>query len=99
MIKVEVTKDTISLQGHAMYADYGKDIVCAAVSSTVITATEMIAAIDESVIDVKELSDKLLIIINKHDQITDKLLDTMLNLLKEIEKKYPQNIKITNKEE
>ena len=99
MIKVEVTKDNISIHGHAMYDDYGKDIVCAAVSSTVITSVESIASIDKTAIDVKEATDKLTITINKHDKITDKLIDTMLNLLKEIEKKYPKNIKITNKEE
>ena len=99
MIKVEVTKDTISIKGHAMYDDYGKDIVCAAVSSTVITSVEMIASIDENAITVNESTDKLTITINKHDTIIDKLTNTMINLLKEIEKKYPKNIKITNKEE
>ena len=99
MIKVEVTKDNISIHGHAMYDDYGKDIVCAAVSSTVITSIESIASIDKDSIDVKESTDKLIIMINKHDTITDKLIKTMINLLKEIEKKYPKNIKITNKEE
>ena len=43
MIKVEVTKDNISIHGHAMYDDYGKDIVCAAVSSIVMTSVESIA--------------------------------------------------------
>ena len=99
MIKVEVTKDTISIKGHAMYDDYGKDIVCAAVSSTVITSVEMIASIDENAITVNEATNKLTITINKHDTIIDKLTNTMINLLKEIEKKYPKNIKITNKEE
>ncbi len=42
MIKVSVTKKNqqiqeVSIQGHAMYDDFGKDIVCAAVSSCVIT--------------------------------------------------------------
>ena len=44
-------------------------------------------------------SDKIDIIINTHDDITDKLIDNMLTCLKEIEKQYPKNIKITNKEE
>ena len=99
MIKVEVTKEHISILGHAMYDDYGKDIVCAAVSSIVMTSVEGIAAIDNSSIDVKQTQDKLEIIINKHDDITNKLIKTMINLLTELEKKYPKNIKITNKEE
>ena len=43
MIKVKLTKNNnyykrIIITGHANYDDFGKDIVCAAVSSTVITS-------------------------------------------------------------
>lgn len=99
MIKVEVTKKDIRVIGHAMYDDYGKDIVCAAVSSIVMTSVEGIASIKEDAIDVKEEKDKLTIIINSYDEVTTKLITTMINLLKELQKKYPENIKITNKEE
>lgn len=99
MIKVEVTKKNISILGHSMYDDYGKDIVCAAVSSIVMTSVEGIASIDESAIDIEQSKDNLNIIINKHDNITNKLIKTMINLLRELEKKYPKNIKIINKEE
>ena len=98
MIKIEVSNDKIIILGHAMFDDYGKDIVCAAVSSVVITTVEGIARIDETAIDIKQ-NKNLTIIINKHDIIIDKLIDNMLNLLKELENKYPKNIKITNKEE
>ena len=99
MIKVEVHKDNISIHGHAMYDDYGKDIVCAAVSSIVMTSVESIASLNKEAIDLEEDKDKITIIINEHDTNTDKLIDTMIDLLKELEKKYPKNIKITNKEE
>ena len=99
MIKVEVTKKDISITGHAMYDDYGKDIVCAAVSSIVMTSVEGIASIKEDAIDVKEQKEKLTITINSQDDVTTKLINTMLNLLNELQKKYPKNIKITNKEE
>ena len=99
MIKVEVTKKNISILGHAMYDDYGKDIVCAAVSSIVTTSVEGIASIDESAIDIEQNEDNLNIIVNKRDDITNKLIRTMINLLRELEKKYPKNIKIINKEE
>ena len=48
---------------------------------------------------VKMKKDKLDIIINKQDNITQKLITNMLNCLKELEKKYPQNIEIIDKEE
>ncbi len=99
MIKVEVTKKEIRIIGHAMYDEYGKDIVCAAVSSIVTTSVESIASINESAIDVNEEKDKLTIIINSYDEITTKLINTMISLLSEVEKKYPKNIKIINREE
>ena len=99
MIKVKVGKDIVSITGHANYDDYGKDIVCASVSATVMTSVEGIASFDETLIDIKEQEDKLEIIINKHVDITDKLINNMINCLKEIEKQYPQNIKIINREE
>ena len=99
MIKVEVTKKNISILGHANYDEYGKDIVCAAVSTAVILSVEAISSFDEHAVDVKQSNDKLEVIINKYDNITNKLIVNLLNCLKELEKKYPKNIKITNKEE
>ena len=99
MIKVKVTKKCISVLGHADYDDYGKDIVCASVSSIVLCSVEAIANFDTDAIDIKQFNDKLDIIINKEDNITQKLVNNMLNCLKELEKKYPKNIKIIDREE
>ena len=94
MIKIKVTERNISLLGHADYDDYGKDIVCAAVSSIVMCSVEAISQFDINAVDVKQTKDKLEIIINKSDDITKKLVNNMLNCLKELEKKYPKNIQI-----
>jgi uncharacterized protein YsxB (DUF464 family) len=99
MIKIKVNKDMISILGHADYADYGKDIVCSAVSSVVMCSVEAIATFDQTAINVNQTKDKLDIIINKEDEITSKLINNMLNCLKEIEKQYPKNIKINDREE
>jgi len=99
MIKIKVGEKNISILGHADYDDYGKDIVCAAVSSITLCSVEAIASFDINAIDIKESKDELELIINKEDNITKKLITNMLNCLKELEKKYPKNIKITDKEE
>lgn len=99
MIKVKVRKNNISILGHANYDDYGSDIVCASASSIVICSVEAIANFDETAIDINQSKDKLKIIINKEDNITNKLIQNMLNCLKELEKKYPKNIEIIDKEE
>ena len=61
MIKVKVSKDIISITGHANYAEYGKDIVCASVSSVVMTSIEGISIINESALDVNQAKDNLII--------------------------------------
>ena len=99
MIKIEVKNNRISFLGHANYNDYGKDIVCAAVSATLITTVEAISKFDIDALTIEENTDKVVLIQNKHDDITAKLINNMLDLLKELEKKYPKNIKIINKEE
>ena len=94
MIKIKVTEKNISILGHANYDDYGKDIICAAVSSIVICSIEAISQFDINAVEIKQTKDKLEIIINKTDDTTQKLITNMLNCLKELEKKYPKNIEI-----
>lgn len=93
MIKVNIKKDLITISGHANYDEYGKDIVCAAVSSTVITTINGILSIDNSAIMVE--SDKTVTIkILKHSDVVDKLLNNMINLLTELKSDYKDNIDI-----
>ena len=99
MIKIEVKKNNILILGHANFDKYGQDIVCAAASSIVITSIEAIAKFNEQAVDIKQSDYKLEIIINEKDDITNKLLENMISCLKELELKYPKNIKISYKEE
>ena len=98
MIKVNVNKkdnqiDNIVLSGHAMYDDYGKDIVCASVSSIVITTVNAIIRINNDAIEYRQ-DDDLVITIKLHDMVTDLLIENMLELLTELGKQYKKNIKI-----
>ena len=93
MIKIKVSNDVITISGHAMYDDFGKDIVCAAVSSTVITTVNAILSIDKDAIEVDE-KDGVKIEILKHDEVVDKLILNMINLLTELQKDYKDNIDI-----
>lgn len=98
MIKVKVVKDNdlikeIKIKGHAGYDEYGKDIVCASVSSIVTTTVNGLLRLDKkclSFVDNKNLE----ITILKHDQTIDILLENMMELLKELEKNYKKYIKI-----
>ena len=94
MILVKVLKKEIEIKGHALYDDYGKDIVCSAVSSIVTTTVNGIISIDMDAILYQVSDGKIVIKIKKDDEITSKLIDNMIDLLKKLSFDYPNNIKI-----
>ena len=98
MIKVEIKEtdviEEIIIKGHAMYDEYGKDIVCASVSSIAITTINAILRINDSAIKYKEDEGDLDIKIIKHDIITDKLIINMIDLFEELKEKYNKHIEI-----
>lgn len=94
MIKVEIENNKIEIKGHANYDDYGKDIVCASVSSIVITTINAIIEFDPESIYYEDLNNRILIKKLKDDDITNKLINNMIELLEELEKSYKDNIKI-----
>lgn len=94
MIKVLRSKKNISITGHAMYDDFGKDIVCSAVSSIVITSLNGILSINPSALIYNNSKDGLEIEIKSFDDITLKLIDNMMELLIKLSNDYPKNIQI-----
>ena len=94
MIKVDIKRNHINISGHALFDDYGKDIVCASVSSIVITSMNGILRIDDKAISYKLYDDGLYIDILKNDEVTEKLILNMISLLKDLEKEYGKNIKV-----
>ena len=99
MLRIEITKDNnkikkISFIGHANYNDYGKDIVCAATSATMLCTINAIMSIDKESIKVIQTKDKQIITILKDNEITIKLIDNMIRCLKSLENQYPKNIEI-----
>lgn len=99
MIKIKLKREgnvikNIVITGHANYDEYGKDIVCAAVSATVLTTLNGIIAIDNSILEVTNEHDKMIINIKKKEKISEILIDNMINCLNELVIEYPKNIKI-----
>ena len=99
MIKVKVEKQNsrykkITMTGHAMYDDYGKDIVCAAASSIATTSVNGILALNKESLSY-EVSDKgLTIEVLDNEVVTQTLINNMVNLLKDLEEQYPENIEV-----
>ena len=94
MILVTREGSKIQVKGHAMYADFGKDIVCSSVSSIVITTINGIISINPNAISYQNIKDGLLLEIKSNDNVTLKLIDNMIELLTKLSKDYPKNIRI-----
>ena len=98
MIKVRIRKnneliESIKCNGHAGYADYGKDIFCASFSTMIITTINAILTIDENAINYTD-SNNLEIVNIKKDNITNSLLNNLVNMIYELKENYDKNIDI-----
>ena len=98
MIKVRISKnnniiESIRCSGHAGYADYGKDIVCASFSTMIITTINAILEIDKNAISYTDNNDLEIINIKK-DNITNSLLNNLVNMIYELKENYDKNISI-----
>ena len=99
MINVKIEKENakykkITMLGHAMYADRGKDIVCSAVSSIVTTTINGILSLNEEGLSYEVAKDGLTISNISSDLTIQKLINNMISLLKELEKSYPTNVEV-----
>jgi uncharacterized protein len=90
LIKINKEGNTIILKGHSEYEVIGKDIVCSAVSTLVISTINAIKKIGGD-IDYEYIEDALTVEY-KSDDVTDKLIENMLDMLKELKEQYPENI-------
>ena len=99
MIKVNIKQDNdiisnISITGHSLYDEYGKDIVCASVSSIVTTTVNAIVRLEKDTIQYTLNDGFVNITIIENTIITETLITNMIELLKDLEKQYKENIKI-----
>lgn len=98
MIKVNINNRQITITGHANYDDFGKDIVCASVSSIVITSINCALRHDEYSLKYSEEKDKLVIDILNDDEFVKIIIDNMLAMLSELALTYKKNIKIVKED-
>jgi len=85
--------ERIEILGHSEFADYGQDIVCASISSIVITTVNACLKLDEK--SIKHVQNEgVIITVLKHSKEIDTLINNMIDLLTELSKDYKENIKI-----
>ena len=98
MIKCIISKDTIKISGHANYDIYGKDIVCASVSSIVTTVVNVIMNLDRESIMYQDDGDTIILTKLNDNKVVNTILETMVSMLKDLENQYNKNIKIESEE-
>ncbi|MBE6155453.1 MAG: ribosomal-processing cysteine protease Prp [Firmicutes bacterium] len=93
MIKVVLKDNVITISGHANSGEYGKDIVCASVSSIIYTTINALKKIQESSIEVEDNASMIIKILTE-DEIVKILIDNMMELLKALSNDYPKNLSV-----
>lgn len=97
MIRVTIKRESqaikeIAIKGHANFSNFGSDIVCASVSSIVITSVNAMLRVNETCLKYQEENGYLNLKVLKENHIIEILIINMIELLKELEQKYPKNI-------
>ena len=96
MIKVVYNDNykNLKITGHAGYADQGKDIVCASASSIILSSVNLAIEFNKNVKFTDDLN-KIEIENNTNDENVRKVFSNMITCLEDLEKQYPDNIKIS----
>ena len=98
MIKVIYNNNTIKISGHADYAEFGKDIVCASVSSIITTVVNCVMNIDKDSITYQDDGKTITITKINNNEVVNTIFATMIDILKDLENQYKENIKVESEE-
>ena len=83
----------LNVKGHSMSEDFGKDLICAGVSSIMFGLMNAIDMVDKQVI-IRDLGNNLEIINDGDSEKVNNYLELAVLQLKTIEESYSQYIKI-----
>lgn len=95
MIEVEIEKNSISVKGHANYAEPGKDIVCAAVSTLFQTFIASVEELTADVITAEIQPGNALIRYAVLSPVSLILLNSFIIGVEMIAENYPDNVRVS----
>lgn len=98
MIIVTRERNCITVKGHAGYAEYGKDIVCAAVSALTYNLQESINKLTEDTVGFSYASGEVIISFGDISANTKLLIDSFIIGIEMIALSYPDNVELTRRE-
>ena len=98
MIKIKIDYDEnyvskFKISGHSGYDIKGNDIVCAAVSSLVISSINLALRLNKKSVDVKQEDGLIDANILIHDKVINEVFLNMINMLEELQNDYKNNLK------
>ena len=94
MIEIHVTQDGLTVEGHARYAEWGKDIVCAGVTALVQTLLKSVEGLTEDKIEYEISPGRVDI---KYGDLSGKsrtLVDSFFIGMCLIADEFPENVRI-----
>ena len=84
----------IKISGHANYDDYGKDIVCASVSSMAITSVNLAMKYNASSVKVKQEEGLIDVNVLIEDEVINLIFSNLKDMLEELSNDYKKYVKI-----
>lgn len=97
MIVINHTPGEITMCGHALYDEYGKDIVCAAISALLQTFVEAVDTFTTDKLNANMAAGNAIV---RYEHLTEQsqlLLNAFLLGVDMIAESYPVNVKFNNK--
>lgn len=92
MLEIEIYSDGFTINGHAEYDEYGKDIVCSAVSFLSQTIAEEMQSLDT--VTVQKFSGFMGIKLHTISMETKTLLEYFDFAVRKLAQQYPENVQI-----
>ena len=97
MIVVNVQKDRITVSGHAEYAEPGKDIVCAAISTLTQVLIESLEELTAAKIKHAVTSGYMEIVIEESTERAQVLIDSFFIGCQMVAEQYPEYVRVTKR--
>ena len=99
MIKIKIDYNNefiknLKISGHAKYDEYGKDIVCASVSSIAITSINLALKYNPESLLVKQDDGLIDVNILIEDEVINLIFSNLKDMLEELSKDYKKHVKI-----
>lgn len=99
MIKIKIDYNdnyikNIKVSGHANYDVHGKDIVCASVSSMVITSVNLAMKYNASSVKVTQGEGLIDVNVLIEDEVINLIFSNLKDMLEELSNDYEKNVKI-----